>query len=119
MDKLGVFRYSQEEGTPAAIMENQIDEEIKKKREEELMILQQDISKEINNKKVGKTYNVFVEGKEEDLWYGRNYEMAPEIDGLVYFKSDKIINKGDMVNVKITDSYEYDLIGVVCDESCK
>lgn len=117
--KLGVFRYSQEEGTPAAAMENQIDEEIKKKREEELMILQQGISKELNASKVGNTYKVIVEGKEENLWYGRNYEMAPQIDGLVYFESKKVISKGAMVNVKITSSYEYDLIGVVCDESCE
>jgi len=117
--KLGVFRYSQEEGTPAAAMENQINEEIKKKREEELMILQQGISKELNASKVGNTYKVIVEGKEENLWYGRNYEMAPQIDGLVYFESNKAINKGAMVNVKITNSYEYDLKGVVCDESSK
>jgi ribosomal protein S12 methylthiotransferase len=117
--KLGVFRYSQEEGTPAATMENQIDEETKKRREEELMVLQQGISKELNASKVGNTYKVIVEGKEEDLWYGRNYEMAPQIDGLVYFESNKLINKGDMVNVKIANSYEYDLKGVVCDESSK
>lgn len=117
--KLGVFRYSQEEGTPAAAMENQIDQEVKKKREEELMLLQQEISKELNTSKVGRVYKVIVEGKEEDLWYGRNYEMAPQIDGLVYFESNKVVNKGAMVNVKITDSYEYDLKGVVCDESSK
>ena len=117
--KLGVFRYSQEDGTPAAIMENQIDEDTKKKREEELMKLQQEISTEINTKKVGKIYKVLVEGKQEDLWYGRNYEMAPQIDGLVYFKSDEVLSKGTMVNVKITDSYEYDLMGVVWNESCE
>jgi ribosomal protein S12 methylthiotransferase RimO len=117
--KLGVFRYSQEEGTPAAAMENQIDEEVKKKREGELMLLQQEISKELNATKVGRIYKVIVEGKKQDLWYGRNYEMAPQIDGLVYFKSDKIIEKGAMVNIKITEGYEYDLMGVVCDESCK
>lgn len=117
--KLGVFRYSQEEGTPAAVMENQIDEETKKKREEELMLLQQEISKELNASKVGKVYKVIVEGKEKDLCYGRNYEMAPQIDGLVYLHSDNVINKGAMVNVKITSSYEYDLKGVVWDESSK
>lgn len=117
--KLGVFRYSQEEGTPAAAMENQIDEEVKKKREEELMLLQQGISKEINASKIGRVYKVIVEGIEEDLWYGRNYEMAPQIDGLVYFESKKVVNRGAMVDVKITDSYEYDLKGVVCDESSK
>lgn len=118
-DKLGVFTYSQEEGTPAAVMENQIDEQIKIKRKEELMILQQGISKEINASKVGRVYKVIVEGKEDNLWYGRSYEMAPQIDGLVYFESSKIFNKGTIVNVKIMNSYEYDLMGVVWDESCK
>lgn len=119
LDNLGVFRYSQEEGTPAAIMENQIDEDVKKIREEELMLLQQKISKEVNNNKVGRVYKVLVEGKKENLWYGRSYEMAPEIDGLVYFQSEKALEKGAVASIKIIESFEYDLMGVVCDESCK
>lgn len=118
-DKLGVFKYSQEEGTAAAGMENQIDEKIKEKRQEELMLTQQEISKEINRKKIGKTYTVLVEGKNNDYWYGRSYEMTPEIDGEIFFKCDKIINVGEFFSIKIIDSLEYDLIGVVCDESCK
>jgi ribosomal protein S12 methylthiotransferase len=117
-DKLGVFKYSQEEGTPAAEMEKQVDEATKRKREEELMLLQQKISKEINKRKIGRIYKVIVEGKEE-MWYGRNQEMSPNIDGLIYFKSDNNIQIGTMVYVKITDSSEYDLIGVVCHEPCK
>ncbi|WP_411682957.1 30S ribosomal protein S12 methylthiotransferase RimO [Clostridium thailandense] len=112
-DKLGVFKYSQEEGTPAAEMENQIDEDTKKKREEELMLIQQDISKEINTSKINRIYEVLIEGKEKELWYGRSYEMAPEIDGLIYCESDKNLEIGDIVKIKITNSSEYDLMGVV------
>lgn len=112
-DKLGVFKYSQEEGTPAAEMENQIDEDTKKKREEELMLIQQDISKEINISKINRIYEVLIEGKEKELWYGRSYEMAPEIDGLIYFESDKNLSIGDIVRIEITNSSEYDLMGVV------
>ncbi|AKA69892.1 30S ribosomal protein S12 methylthiotransferase RimO [Clostridium scatologenes] len=118
IDKLGVFKYSREDGTPAALMKNQIDESIKESREEELMSVQQGISKQINSSKIGRIYEVIVEGKEEE-WYGRSYEMTPEIDGLVYFNSDKNLEVGSIVNVRITHSLEYDLIGVVCDESCK
>ncbi len=81
LDKLGVFKYSKEEGTPAAIMDNQIDEKVKEKREEEIMVLQQNISKEINKEKIGRIYEVIVENIKEDMYTGRNYEMSPEIDG--------------------------------------
>ena len=112
-DKLGVFKYSQEEGTPAAEMESQVDEDTKKRREEELMLIQQDISKKINISKINKIYEVLIEGKEKELWYGRSYEMAPEIDGLIYFETDKNLSIGDIVSIKITNSSEYDLMGVV------
>lgn len=112
-DKLGVFKYSQEEGTPAANMEKQIDEEVKEKRENELMIIQQEISKEKNLKKIGKTYKVLVEEYDDMMWYGRSYEMAPEIDGQILFSSEQNIEIGSIVEVKITSALEYDLIGVV------
>lgn len=118
-EKLGVFKYSQEEGTPAAIMENQIEEDIKEIRQKELMIIQQNISDELNKKKIGKIYNVIVDNLNKDYYIGRNFEMAPEIDGAIYFKCDKILNIGDIVPVKIESSSEYDLIGVVYYESCK
>ena len=116
--KLGVFKYSQEEGTEAAKMDDQIDDDTKQAREQKLMVLQQDISKEINSKKVGNIYKVLVEGKKEDMWHGRTYEMAPEVDGDVFFKSDDDIKVGDMINIKIIEALEYDLIGVVYYESC-
>lgn len=118
-DKLGVFKYSQEEGTPAAEMKEQVNEDIKQKREEELMMLQQTISKDINDSKINRTYEVIIEGKDKEVWYGRSREMAPEIDGLIYFESDKNLQIGTMVKVKITNSSEYDLMGVVCNESSK
>lgn len=118
-DKLGVFKYSQEEGTPAADMPDQIDEEIKENRKEQIMLTQQQVSKELNKKKIGNIYTVLVEGRNTDYWYGRNYEMAPEIDGEIFFKCDRIINIGEFLKVKIVDSLEYDLIGVVYNESCK
>lgn len=118
-DKLGVFKYSQEEGTPAAEMKEQVDEDIKQKREEELMMLQQAISKDINDSKINRAYEVIIEGKDKEVWYGRSREMAPEIDGLIYFESDKKLQVGTMVKVKITNRSEYDLMGVVCNEFSK
>lgn len=118
-DKLGVFKYSMEDGTEACEMKNQIPEEIKVKREEELMMIQQNISKEINSKKVNKIYKVLVEGFNGETYFGRNYEMVPEVDGTILFESDKVCNRGDFVKVKVTKALEYDLIGVVCNESCK
>jgi len=112
-DNLGVFKYSREEGTAAAEMENQVPEEIKSAREGELMLLQQQIMSSINKSKVGSIYKVIVEGKKGELWYGRSYEMAPDIDGVVYIKCKKTLKIGNMVNVKITHSLEYDLVGVV------
>lgn len=118
-DKLGVFKYSREEDTEAFNMPNQIDEKVKEQRQEELMLIQQQISKDINNSKIGQIYDVIVEGKNtDDFWYGRSYEMSPEIDGEIFFKCDKILNIGNFTKVKIIDCLEYDLIGVVCDESC-
>lgn len=118
-DKLGVFEYSQEEGTAAAMMKDQIDEYVKKERKEELMILQQQISKKINESKVGNVYDVLIEGYKDGLYIGRSYEMAPDIDGEISFSSSKAFSIGEIVPVKITEALEYDLIGVVYDESCK
>ncbi len=110
-DKLGVFTYSQEEGTVAAEMENQIDEEVKQIRYHRLMEVQQSISSKINSEKLGREYEVLIEDKEDDTYIGRSYEMAPEIDGEVFVKCDKIINIGQFIRVKIIDALEYDLIG--------
>jgi ribosomal protein S12 methylthiotransferase len=117
-DKLGVFKYSQEEGTSAATMNNQITEETKENRERELMLLQQNISQSINESKVGKIYEVLIEDYKDNMYIGRSYEMAPSIDGNIYFKSEKLLEIGQILEIKITESSEYDLIGVVYYESC-
>ena len=119
LDKVGVFTYSQEEDTPAARMGGQIPEEIKKQREEALMKVQREVSESINQTKIGKVYDVLVEGQKGNQYSARNYEMAPDIDANVFFESEKTIDVGTFVKVKITKSMDYDLIGVVVDEPCK
>ncbi|WP_315067483.1 30S ribosomal protein S12 methylthiotransferase RimO [uncultured Clostridium sp.] len=119
LDKVGVFTYSQEEDTPAAKMEGQISEAVKKKREEELMLIQKGISGEINKLKIGKLYDILVERYDGKYYYGRNYEMAPDIDANVLFESSKKIDNGEFIKVKIVENMDYDLVGVVVDESCK
>lgn len=114
LDNVGVFCYSQEDGTPAAIMKDQIDEEIKSAREKELMKIQQKISKDINVAKIGLVIDTLIESENDKYYIGRTQYMAPEIDGLVYIlKNDNLFKKGDIVPVSITESLEYDLIGVV------
>ena len=119
LDKVGVFTYSQEEDTSAAKMEGQIIEEIKRKREEKLMLAQKDISEEINKLKIGKLYDILVEGYNGKYYYGRSCEMAPDIDASVLFESSKNVDDGEFIKVKIIENMDYDLVGVVVDESCK
>jgi ribosomal protein S12 methylthiotransferase len=118
-DKLGVFKYSREEGTPAYKMKSQIPEDIKVQREGEIMFLQQKISQKINRAKIGKTYEVILEDKKDDLYFGRSYEMSPEIDGSIYIRNKSELKIGSIIKIKIVDSLEYDLMGVVCDEFSK
>lgn len=115
-DRLGVFTYSREEGTPAFNMENQIEEDVKQQRKDKLMLLQKDISSKICQKFIGKTLKVIVEGKiegEDNVYCGRSYRDCYEIDGFVFFEcpSHMELLAGDFYNIKITDAYEYDLIG--------
>ncbi|SFC74127.1 30S ribosomal protein S12 methylthiotransferase RimO [Clostridium uliginosum] len=119
LDKVGVFKYSREENTPASIMDGQIPEEIKSEREEKLMTIQEKISNSINKLKIGKLYDILVEEYNGEYYKGRNVEMAPEIDGNVLFKSSKSVNIGEFVKVKIIKNMDYDLVGVVEDEPCK
>ncbi|KYH35780.1 ribosomal protein S12 methylthiotransferase RimO [Clostridium tepidiprofundi DSM 19306] len=118
-DKLGVFKYSREEDTAAYDMPNQIDEEVKEFREAELMFLQQNISFEINLSKIGKVYEAIVDEYDGQYYHVRSYEMAPEVDGEILVKSNVSLNAGDIVNVKIIKALEYDLMGVINDESSK
>lgn len=110
--RLGVFTYSQEEGTPAAEMKNQIDEEIKAQRQDAVMRMQLDISLENNQEKIGTIMEVMVEDKDLDGSYvGRTRFDAPEIDNSVIFISDREHIPGDIVMVEITDAFDYDLSG--------
>lgn len=119
-DRLGAFTYSKEEDTPAALLGDQIDEDIKIERQEKIMKLQQEISFNLSRKKIGKEYEVLVEEKVEDgVYIGRTYMDSPEIDGIVYVHSDKDLEVGSFVTVEISESLEYDLIGDVVDESGK
>ena len=114
-DRLGVFTFSPQEGTPAFDMEDQVDEDIKTRRSEVIMQDQYSIMEEKNNEKIGKTYKVVVEDYDgySDSYTGRTYMDAPEIDGLVKFTSHKDLDIGDFVDVEIFDVEDYDLIGEV------
>lgn len=114
-DRVGCFQYSPEESTPGGKMENQIDEATKQRRYEAVMEVQQNISREKHRAFIGKTVEVLVEGYSEEtdlLLQGRTSQQAPDIDGIVLI-NDGQARVGDMVQVKITDSMEYDLIGEI------
>ncbi len=112
LDRVGVFKYSREENTPAYKMKNQIKEEVKAIRQKELMKIQQEISYNKNCSKIGKTYDVIIDEDSGDNEYlGRTYMDSPEIDGAVFVNSSKKLNVGEIYKVSIVDALEYDLIG--------
>lgn len=117
-DRLGVFTYSQEEDTPAALMQGQIEEDIKEERRREVMELQQEIAYEAAGKMVGQCLWAMIEGKvaQEDAYVARTYKDAPNVDGYLFVNTDRELMSGDFVKVRVTGSYEYDLIGEMCDE---
>ena len=119
LENVGVFAYSQEEDTPAAKMDCQIDEEVKSQRQKKLMAIQREVVKTQNKLKIGNVYDTIIDGNNGEYYIGRSYEMAPEIDGLIYIKKEKSLNLGDMVKVKVIDVMEYDLMGEVLDEFSK
>ncbi|HHW66884.1 MAG TPA: 30S ribosomal protein S12 methylthiotransferase RimO [Epulopiscium sp.] len=118
-DRLGVFTYSKEEGTPAAKMRGQIPKKIKEFRKDKIMKLQQAICEEKSAQCVGRTLEVIIDGKlpEENVYCGRTYRDAPEIDGMVFVSADEELLSGDFIKASITSSNEYDLIGRIVDES--
>lgn len=122
-DRLGVFSYSQEEGTAAARMEGQIDEDVKEERRACIMDLQRSIAASLCEAEVGKELEVLIEGKlpEEAVFCGRTRRDAPDIDGLVFVSSEEELYSGDLVTVKIREASDYDLIGdvVYADESAE
>lgn len=117
-DRLGVFTYSAEEGTPAASMDGQIPEELKEARRDELMELQQEISLEKGNERIGQELLVMIEGKVsgESAYIGRTYGDAPNVDGYLFVQTGELLMTGDFAKVRVTGAMEYDLIGELADE---
>ena len=117
-DRLGVFPYSQEEDTAAALMPDQIPDEVKEERQAQLMELQQEIAFDAAQNMVGSVLTAMIEGKvaDENAYVARTYKDAPNVDGFLFINTDRELMTGDFVKVKITASYEYDLIGELEDE---
>ncbi len=118
-DRLGVFAYSQEEDTPAASFPDQIPEDLKESRRDEIMQLQQEIAFEKSQSMKGRILDVMIEGKltDEDVYVGRTYMDAPDVDGLIFVNTDQDLMTGDFVTVEVTGASDYDLIGEISDES--
>ena len=120
-DRLGVFTYSKEDGTPAARMSPQIPARVKKKRQKELMLLQQEIAFEAAQEMEGRVLDALVEGQlvGEHVYLARTYKDAPGIDGALFIETQRELMTGDLVKVKVTGSREYDLIGGLYYESAE
>ena len=120
-DRLGVFPYSQEEDTPAAGMPDQISDEVKQARCDELMALQQEIAFEAAADMEGRLVKAMIEGKvaDEDVYVARTYKDAPDVDGYLFVQTKRELMTGDFVQVRITGSHEYDLMGELEDESAE
>lgn len=117
-DRLGVFTYSAEEGTPAEKMTDQVPEELKEERRDELMELQQEISLEKGNDRIGQELMVMIEGKVagESAYIARTYGDAPKVDGYLFVQTGELMMTGDFARVHVTGALEYDLIGELADE---
>ena len=117
-DRLGVFPYSPEENTPAAEMADQVPEEVKEERRDELMELQQEISYDRGQDRIGQELLVMIEGKvaDESAYIGRTYGDAPKVDGYIFVQTGELLMTGDFAKVRVTGALEYDLIGVLSDE---
>lgn len=110
-DKMGCFTFSPEEDTPAYDMQNQIDDDVKVRRQEVLMNKQYSITEELNKQRIGRIYKVIIDSFDGENYVGRSYMDSPEIDSGIIFTCDNNLNIGDFVNVEITDYNGYDLIG--------
>ena len=117
-DKLGVFCYSREEGTPAFEMPDQIDDEVKERRRDVLETIQADVVEQKQHALIGKELTVLTEGYDRfgECWYGRSYMEAPDIDGKIFFTGEGSIQPGKFVTVSIEDTMDFDLIGGMVDE---
>ncbi|RNI37418.1 30S ribosomal protein S12 methylthiotransferase RimO [Hanamia caeni] len=112
-DRVGIFTYSHEENTSAFNLENNVNEEEKERRAQEIMDVQQEISYQKNEAKIGKTFKVIIDKKEAGKYLGRTEFDSVEVDNEVIINSEKKLNPGDFINVKITKAYDYDLEGEV------
>ena len=112
-ERLGVFTYSPEEDTPAAEMPDQIEEEVKRERQAEIMELQQEIAFENAEAMVGREVLVLIEGRvtDENAYVGRTYRDAPGVDGMIFVETGELLLSGDFAKVRVTGALEYDLIG--------
>jgi ribosomal protein S12 methylthiotransferase len=115
-DRVGVFTYSHEEGTSGYQLIDDVPAEEKERRAQEIMAAQQEISIELNQEKIGKTFKTIVDKKEAGRYIGRTEFDSVEVDHEVIFQSDKKLNPGDFVNIKITKAFDYDLEGEVVSE---
>ena len=120
LDKVGVFTYSREEGTPAYDMPNQVPEDVMQERYHDLMSLQCKISEELNHELEGKELEVLVEGRDEEqanIAVGRSYREAPDVDGQVYIEGDTDSQIGDLVRVRVLQGFTYDVVGESVEEA--
>ncbi|MCI6752242.1 MAG: 30S ribosomal protein S12 methylthiotransferase RimO [Selenomonas bovis] len=120
LDKVGVFTYSREEGTPAYDMPNQVPEDVMQERYHDLMSLQCKISEELNHELEGKELEVLVEGRDEEqanIAVGRSYREAPDVDGQVYIEGDTDSQIGDLVRVRVLQGFTYDVVGERVEEA--
>ena len=114
-ERLGVFTYSREEGTPADKMKPQITKKVKVARQKELMRIQQEIAFAHAKELCGRKLTVLIEGRltEEEVYIGRTYMDAPNVDGLIFVEADEELMSGDFAKVRVTGAVEYDLIGEI------
>ena len=112
-DRLGAFAYSREEGTPAYDMPDQLSEEVKEAREQEIMFVQQPIAAQMSRRRVGRTYDVLIEdySLEDSLYFGRSYGEAPGVDGMIAVESDTPLRIGMYYKVRILRADDYELLG--------
>ena len=114
-DRFGAFTYSEEEGTAAVELNGKVPEQTKQDRYDILMQTRLTVTEDKNQEKIGKTYEVICEGFDTvaEVYYGRSYADAPDVDGRVYFTSKKKISVGEFISVKITEALDYDLVGII------
>jgi ribosomal protein S12 methylthiotransferase len=110
-DRLGIFNYSHEENTHAYLVEDNVPEEVKQERSDEIMALQQGISEELNQQKIGQTFKVLVDRKESGYFVGRTEFDSPEVDNEVLIPAEQYARLGDFVHVKVNKAEEFDLYG--------